>query len=158
MVRKQAIAEYQDINADPFRIREDNEHLMANPDGADYKVKGGLLVNQKWNRGSKDIAKARAVNVERYDLDDSDALKVEVPLVMSVEYLQEMVRNRQISLRMFRAALLMEKARRAGTQPRDLGLDKGFVFRARHVVTPVPRTPLNYGTDTDQYISNICEG
>jgi hypothetical protein len=158
IIRKQAISEYQDINADPFQISEDNKQLMANPDAADYKVRNGILVNQRWNRTSKEIAKARAVNIERYDLEDSEALKVEVPLVMSVEYLQGMVRKREMSLRMFRAALLMEKARRAGTQPRDLGLDKGFVLRARHVLTPVPRTSLKYGLDTDKDIFDICEG
>jgi hypothetical protein len=156
-LHKQAIAEYQDIHADPKRIREDNAQLIATVDDSDYKVKGGMLVNQRWNRYSEDIAHAREENIERYDIDDSEALGVAVPIVMSIEYMQRLARNRAIWLRLLRAVLLAEKAKRRALEPRDLGLEKGLVLRSGDVVTPIPRTPLRYGLDTDKYVFDIRE-
>jgi hypothetical protein len=38
-VHKQAIGEYMDLNADPMKIRQDNELLMAKQTQGDWKVK-----------------------------------------------------------------------------------------------------------------------
>jgi hypothetical protein len=158
VLRKQAIAEYHDINADPARIREDNERLIESVDDKSYKVKGGLLVNQRWNRQASEIMQAREANIERYDMDDEESLQVEVPQIMSMEYMAEAMNRRAASLQIFRAALLAEKARRKGVDPTDLGLAKGSLLRGREVVMANPKTPLKYALDTDKYIFDICEG
>jgi hypothetical protein len=104
-----------------------------------------------------EVPRARAANVEKYDISDEDAFAIQVPTVMSVEYLQRLVRSRNTSLKLYRAVLLAEKARRAGEEPRDLGLDKRSVLRSRDVVMPMPHTPLKYGLDTDKYVFDIRE-
>jgi hypothetical protein len=152
-IRKQALSEYQDINADPLAIRQDNERAMASGGvHPDYIVKNGLLVNQKWDRDAPDRARVRARNAERYDMDDRDSLAVEIPYVMSVEYLQHKVRMRNVSLQLYRAALLAEKARRAGKNPPKIRVNNCRIHHGRAVFAAGPVVPLKYAYDTTKYM------
>jgi hypothetical protein len=156
-LRKKAIGEYHDINADPFQIRRDNEKVLSTMEQKGYKMKQGVLVNSKWNRDPKEVAEARAVNVERYDLDDEESLRVKVPLVMSVEFMQEAIAIRATSLQIVRAALIAEQARRRGRTPRNLGLTRGSLLRASDVVVSEPKTALRYELNTDRYLFDLAD-
>jgi hypothetical protein len=153
-----AIAPPKELPPDLIQIRRDNERLIAMAGHDGFKVHGGVLVNQRWNESPGGVAQARARNVAKYDIPDEEALGVQVPTAMPVEYLQELMRKRRTSAKLLRAALLAEKAKKAGEKPPELGLDKQSVPQGRDAVVLIVHMPLKYGRNTDRYIFDIRTG
>jgi hypothetical protein len=152
LIRRQAINEYQDIRADPFKIRADNEQAITERDHPDSVVKRGMLVNQNWERGDDERKQIRKANIERYDLPDEEALKVEVPFVMSAAYLQGGMHRAGIARKLKVMALRMEKARRMRQEYTQTEEPIFRVLRGRDVVRHGPGLALAYTYGTDRYI------
>lgn len=111
LIQKQALSEYSNIRADPFKISADNAKLIKAGDKKGYKIKGGLIVNDEWNRSAEKRKKIREENFKKYELSSDEAYSVEIPAIMSVDYLQAQVYKRRQGLTLFHAALLYEKAK-----------------------------------------------
>ena len=111
IIRKQALSEYDGIKADPFEIQKDNR-LDTNSVSEDYTVKGGMLINQKWDRSNSEWEEMRVANMQKYSISDNEAEQIEIPIIMSIEYLKQMGNNRKQSLLLKRAALRSEAQKR----------------------------------------------
>ena len=120
IIRKQALSEYDGIRADPFRIQKDNP--LDDSNNEDYIVKGGMRINQKWDRSASEWDDLRKENTKKYGISEEDADQIEIPIIMSVEYMRQMGNNRKQSLLLKRAALRYEAQRRGIAQYSDLGV------------------------------------
>ena len=113
IIRKQALSEYDAIRADPIKIQQDNDEIIRNiGSNPGYLVKGGVLVNAKWDRSQEEWAKIRKENAQKYEISREDADKIEIPSVISIDYMRQQCYKRRQSLLVKRAALRAEKARR----------------------------------------------
>lgn len=138
VIMKQALSEYDGIRANPLIIREDNKRLCK--DNPDYTLKGGTFVNQQWGRTPEDWAAIRQQNYEKYHISDEEAEKIEIPSIISIEYMKQLCSNRRQSLLLRRAALRMELAkRRALKKAQDEGRDPS--------TATIPQEERDWGVD-----------
>jgi hypothetical protein len=151
-IKKQAIGDYQDIRADPLLIRQDNERIIAQSGDENCIVKGGVLVDCKWDRDPEERAQIRAANALQYGLSDEEELAVVVPNVIAIEYSQRILARQAAASLMWRAALLEEKMRREGKKAKDLGLGAVTVRRGKEVVRRSPGKALDYTDDAEKYM------
>ena len=113
IIRKQALSEYDGIRADPMKIQQDNDEIMKNiQNHPNYLVKGGVLVNAKWDRTNEEWNQIRKESAQKYEIGKEDAEKIEIPSVISIDYMRQQCYKRRQSLLVKRAALRAEKARR----------------------------------------------
>ena len=113
IIRKQALSEYDGIRADPMKIQQDNDEIIKNiQHHPNYLVKGGVLVNAKWDRSNEEWNQIRKENASKYEIGKEDAEKIEIPSVISIDYMRQQCYKRRQSLLVKRAALRAEKARR----------------------------------------------
>ncbi|OHS94523.1 hypothetical protein TRFO_39313 [Tritrichomonas foetus] len=148
MIKKQAISEYSRIKADPAVIHDDNINL----DDENYIFKGGVYINQRYDLSSSERADVRNAHAERYDLATEESLNVNIIPIMNVDYIQQKMKMRKLSLHMFRAALLLEQGRRKGESKPRLGLEGVSFLPSRKVRVKRARTKLKWGRDTESYI------
>ena len=154
-LKRQALSEYRNMRADPVRIGEDNEALIHSK-GGDVTVKQGMIVNQKWNRGQSEITKTRNTNAEKYAMSRRESDKVEVPILMPIEYIQKQVASRYVSAVLYRAYLINELNRRMGITG-DQDLLKGAqlkLMKGSHLVINRCQTRLAHSTDTTRHIND----
>jgi hypothetical protein len=118
IIRRQALSEYDGIKADPFEIQKDN------PLDIDSVVKGGMLINQEWERGADDWEAVRTENEMKYGMSAQDIENVEIPTVISIDYIKHVVENRRQSLLLKRAAILHEISKRKNEECCDLGVEE----------------------------------
>lgn len=145
MIKKQAISEYDNIRADPLRIQKDNEELINNPEKlkeSGYVFKGGLLVSTKWDRASSEWEKTRMENTKKYEIPKEEAETINIPSVISVDYMRQQYFRRRQSLLIYRAALIAEIARREGKKPESLNVDELQIRSGCDVVIPKASTKL----------------
>lgn len=121
IIRKQALSEYEGIRADPFQIQQDNP--LEDDGSGDYRIKGGMLINQKWERTSSEWDEMRKKNTAKYELPQSVSDTIEIPIIMSVEYMKQMCFNRKQSLLLKRAALRQEAMKRGLGHWDNLGVN-----------------------------------
>lgn len=110
MIKKQAIGEYNRIRADPEKINIDNFDLFT----GEYQLKGGMWVNQKWNKDSSEKADVRKTNKTKYNLTTDEALDVNIPNLMNVNFIHRRMQTRKRNLLLYNAALYAEKEKRSG--------------------------------------------
>jgi hypothetical protein len=122
IIRKQALSEYSGIKADPFEIQKDNPLDFSLADDG-YAVKGGMLINQKWDRSAHEWGEMRNDNIKKYGLTDEEAASIEVPAIISIEYMRQQCDKRRQSVLLLRAAIRNEQAQRAGIAEPDLGIE-----------------------------------
>lgn len=151
MIRKQAIGEYSQIKADPVIINEDNMKLKDEK----YVFKNGLWVNQQWDQSHKEKAEIRNYHKERYNLDTEESLNVDILPILNVDYIVDKMKLRKLALLLFNASLNAEKARRAGTEPPDLGLDGISFIPAKEATLKRAKTKLKWTRETDDYIFDV---
>lgn len=152
LIKKQAISEYDNIRADPFAIQKDNEELINNPEKlkeSGYIFKGGLLVSTKWDRANSEWERARQENTQKYEISKEQAEKINIPSIISIDYMRQQCFKRRQSLLLYRAALLSEIARREGRDPGNLGVDEIQIRSGCDVVIPKASTKLETDTAVD---------
>nr|AAF80456.1 unknown [Trichomonas vaginalis] len=154
LLRKQAISEYDNIRADPIAIQKDNEDLINNPEKlkeSGYILKGGLLVSTKWDRTNSEWERVRKENTQKYEISKEEAETINIPSVISVDYMRQQCFRRRQSLLLYRAALLAEIARREGREPDNLNVDELQIRSGCDVVIPKAKTTL----ESDPAINDI---
>jgi hypothetical protein len=154
ILRKQSLAEYAGIRADPFEIQRDNPLNFSLTD-EEYTVKGGILVNQKWDRSPAEIESVRQENLRKYGLGDDEAAAIDIPVIISIDYLGQLAENRRHSLILKVAAMKAEFARRIGNQAPDLGLQGLKLVPAEAVDLPPPGEALRTEFDTHEVYFDI---
>jgi hypothetical protein len=154
ILRKQSLAEYAGIRADPFEIQRDNPLNFSLTD-EEYTFKGGMLVNQKWDRAPAEVERVRQENLRKYGLSDEEAAAIEVPVIISIDYLRQLAENRRQSLVLKVAAMKAELARRRGNPAPDLGLQGLKLMPAEAVDLPPPGQALRTEFDTDDVYFDI---
>ena len=154
VIQKQALSEYSNIRADPFQISADNAQIKFSTDGDTYRIKAGLLINQEWDRTAEQRKQIQEENTQKYDIDADDAYNVEIPAIMSIEYLQTQALKRRQGLKLYRAALLYEKARRKGKFPEDLGLKSMKFFPDANLRSGKGFYPCEFSHDIESYIDD----
>lgn len=118
IIRKQALSEYDNIRADPFVIQKDNMALGIDENSdEEYTIKGGMLINQKWDRTPREWCEMRAENAKKYMISEEEAAEIEIPSIISVEHMTQLCSNRRQSLLLFRAAIVNEIAKRKKEEP-----------------------------------------
>lgn len=149
IIRKQALSEYDGIRADPFEIQKDNP--LDDSNNEDYTVKGGMLINQRWDRSASEWDDLRKDNTKKYGISEEAAEQIEIPIIMSVEYMKQMGNNRKQSLLLKRAALRHEAQRRGLATFDNLGV-------ADMVLQPSDALTLPPSGDILQLAPNQDEG
>ena len=155
ILRKQALSEYDAIRADPLKIQKDNENLAKEGNTTDYVLKGGVLVNTRWDRTNDEWADVRQKNSAKYSISDEEAQTIYVPSIVSVDFMRQQCFKRRQSLLVYRAALRAEKSRRMGLNNFDLGVEELQIKSGRDVVLPKPCTKLEIENDISKYFYNI---
>jgi hypothetical protein len=135
IIQKQALSEYSGIKADPFAIQKDNPLDFSLADDG-YAVKGGMLINQKWDRSAHEWGEMRNGNIKKYGLTDEEAEAIEVPAIISVEFMRQQCEKRRQSLLLLRAAIRNEQVRRAGITDAELGIEDLVLLPAETLVRP----------------------
>lgn len=154
MIRKNAVSEYANIRADPIRIQEDNDKLHTKLKEGELALKGGFFVNQKWDKSEQERKEEVQSNMEKYNIPEEEAERIEIPPVMQVEYLQKCVEKRRISLLLYRAACIASKALKTGIDHPDLMLEGLAVLPASQAHIRMPRTTLKYTRDPTEYLDH----
>ncbi|KAH0789912.1 hypothetical protein GPJ56_006414 [Histomonas meleagridis] len=153
---KQAISEFRSIRADPLKISQ--EVKKDYQEGrSDIVKKGGILVNQKWDRSPEERAQILKDNIEKFDMNDKESIEIDIPPIMKVNFLQEKTQKRRITDILFRAALLAERAKRRGEQINDLKLENIIVVPGKKVYYHTPFTELKYSTDASSFIFDVSK-
>ena len=162
VIRKQALSEYDGIRADPLKIQKDNDELIkevSKSSGGEYTVKGGVLVNARWDRSPDVWQKIRKENATKYEISQEEADTIEIPSVISIDYMRQQCFKRRQSLLIKRAALRAEKARRDAlkaaqngetvdkTEQVDLGVQELQIRSGRDIVIPKPCGKLETSSD-----------
>jgi hypothetical protein len=114
IIRKQAVSEYGGIKADPFEIQKHNRLDVGLAE--DYTIQGGMLVNEKWDHTAGEQDELRNEKLKKCGLSDDVADAVEIPNIVSVEFMCQAIANRRQSLILKRAALINELLRFAGCE------------------------------------------
>lgn len=156
IIKRQALSEYRNMRADPVKIGEDNSALI-HAKNSTVTVKHGMIINQKWNRGAKEIAETRDRNAEKYAMNQRESDKVEVPIVMPIEYIQKQAASRYISAVLYRAYLINELNKRRGIVTYDQDLLKGAqvkLMKGSHLQIKRHHTRLAHSTDTSRLIND----
>jgi hypothetical protein len=150
LLRKQAIGEYPDIRADPLIIGLHNRDMIrdAKTGNPDHIVKNGRLVRKRYDRTTNERRRDRDTNAYKYDLPDNESLQVRIPSIMSLEYLRNSVSSRVQTLKLERAALIWEMARRKGTKPEDFGMGEMKVIGEVDMGFERPFTVLEHIEET----------
>jgi hypothetical protein len=154
ILRKQSLGEYAGIRADPFEIQKDNP-LDLNRVDEGYTIKGGMLINQKWDRSSAEVEQLRQANIRKYGLSEEQSAAIEIPVVVSVDYLRQLAENRRQSLTLKVAAMKAELGRRRGIASPDLGLQALKLMPAETIEVPPPGEALRTEFDTDDFYFDI---
>lgn len=158
IIRKQALSEYDGIKADPFQIKTDNTVINEGQSDANgYTMKGGMLVNQKWDRNQEEWGVVRKANTEKYGISEADALKIDVPCIMSVDYMKQQIENRRQSLLLNRAAVIDEMARRKGIQNPDLKVQDLVIMQSECLDLPTHEIPLTVSNATAEHFFPVTD-
>ena len=131
LIRKQAISEYSGMRADPYKIQEENERIMRNFQTSDFLCKSGVLVNQKWDRDENEMNEIREENRKKFEISQKEADKIQIPSIMSIDYIKHQCYKRRISLLLYRAALRNELCKRQHKVCKDLGLSELRISSSR---------------------------
>ena len=119
IIKKQALAEYRNMRADPLAIRSENESKISDEtDG--LKMKSGMIINPKWDRSAEEIEEIRRANANAHAIHAKESERVEVPIIMSLDYLQKRVVARYTGAVLYRAFLINTLAQRHGDPNPDL--------------------------------------
>lgn len=154
MIKKQAISEYSGIRADPTKIGADNTDL----NDENYKLKGGLWVNKKWDKSPEEKREIKLKNKDKYHIDIIEALDVDVPLILSHDYLIERVQGRKANLILFNAALSNEYLKRTGEKlPCAAGLSQLKVMTNKVCKVHKPKIVLKASNDISKYVFDVPE-
>ena len=154
-IKKQALAEYRNIRADPVAIRKDNESKI-NSDAGELKLKSGMIINPRWDRSAEEIEAIRRENVERYAMHQKESEEVEVPLIMSIDYLQKCAVTRYAGAVLYRAFLINALAKRRGIEHPDLLKGaKLRVISGEEVFSRRNETVLAHEGDTSNLVLDI---
>lgn len=149
VIKKQALSEYDGIRADPFEIAKDNNLEEV---GEDYAMKGGVLVNQKWDRSAGERELMRKNNAAKYGISQEDADKIKVPIIISLDYMKQLAMNREQSLLLKRAALRREAMKRGLAHWDNLGVADLKLGRATNMNLPTPGEPLVQLDDLEGFV------
>lgn len=152
-IKKQSVSDYSHIRADPFQISADNAQIKNSHLKNGYKLKSGILIHEEWNRTDEDRHKTQQENAKKYDLNPDEAYNIEIPAIMSVEYLQGQAMRRRQALKLYRAVLLYEKGKRKGIIPTDLGLNSVKIFHDHELRAGKAKLPIPYSNNVDKVIS-----
>ena len=156
MIKKQAIGEYSKIKADPAIISNDNINL----EDQNYIFKNGVYINQKWDKSSKERYEIRNDNAERYGMETDESLKVDIVPIMNVDYLNQKMKKRKISLYLFRAAILAEQFRRKKEKKLEsdnanLKLQDVVFLPSRKVRVKRSRSKLQWTLDASSHVFSV---
>lgn len=124
ILKKQALSEYGDICADPFRIKKDNSILREGDSNSEYKMKAGMLVNLKWNRSREDREQTQEENARKYEIPEHEARKIEIPTIISLEFMRQQIEHRRNSVILYRAAIINEMMNRAKNGNENFQIDE----------------------------------
>lgn len=138
IIRKQALSEYEGIRADPFKIQGDNPLAV---DG-NYDVKGGMLINTNWERTSEELDQLREQNAQKYEISQEESDSIDIPIIMSVEYMKQQCFNRKQSLLLKRAALRQEAMKRGLAEYDNLGVGELVIDHSGVLDLPEPGEAL----------------
>lgn len=116
-----------------------------------YILKGGLLVSTKWDKSSSEWEQVRKENTQKYEISKEEAEKINIPCVISSDYMRQQCFRRRQSLLLYRAALIAEIARLEGREPRNLDVDELQIRSGCDVVIPKATTTL----ESDPTINDI---
>lgn len=142
ILKKQALSEYGGIRADPFQIQKDNSILREGDSNSEYKMKAGMLVNLRWNRSREDRDKIQEENARKYEISEHEASKIEIPIIISLEFMRQQLEHRRNSVILYRAAILNEMMNRSknGSKEfddfKDLQVDEFLILPAEKLCLP----------------------
>lgn len=137
MLKKQALSEYGGIRADPFQISSDNSSILREGQtNQEYKMKAGMLVNLKWNRSKDDINRIKEENIAKYEISEEEADKIEIPIIISLEFMRQQLEHRRNSLLLYRAALLNEMRNRKMDVGDDLQIQELHIIPTEQLRLP----------------------
>lgn len=153
IIRKQALSEYDNIRADPFVIQKDNMALGNDENSEEeYTMKGGMLINQKWDRTTQEWEEMRVENAKKYMISEEEAASIEIPSIISIEHMTQLCSNRRQSLLLYRAAIVNEIAKRKNEEPvfdvKDLCL-----MPAEFLCIPNNQNKLEYSKTNEFFFS-----
>ncbi|OHT11202.1 hypothetical protein TRFO_01137 [Tritrichomonas foetus] len=137
ILKKQALSEYGGIRADPFEIQKGNCNLREGEANGDYKMKAGMLVNLKWNRSREDLNKIQEENARKYEIPEKEANEIEIPIIISLEFMRQQLEHRRNSVLLYRAAILNEmKNRNLPTETDNLMVDELMIIPSGKLCLP----------------------
>ena len=145
ILKKQALSEYGGIRADPFQIQKDNDILREGEANNGYKMKAGMLVNLKWNRSREDLARIQEENARKYEIPEEKAEKIEIPIIISLEFMRQQLEHRRNSVLLYRAAILSEMRNRKMAESDDLKVQDLMIMPSEKLC--LPKTALNCKVD-----------
>lgn len=156
IIRKQALSEYDGIKADPFQIKNDNQQINeGESDASGYTMKGGMLVNQKWDRNQDEWEEVRKGNTAKYGISEADAAKIDVPCIISVDYMKQQIENRRQSLLLHRAAVIDEISRRKGIPNSDLKVKDLVIMPSECLDLPTHEINLPIGNASPEHFFQV---
>lgn len=136
ILKKQALSDYGGIRADPFQIQKDNSILREGDSNSEYKMKAGMLVNLRWNRSREDRDKIQEINKRKYEISEQEASKIEIPIIISLEFMRQQLEHRRSSLILYRAAIINEMKNRNIYEGDDLQVDEFLILPAEKLCLP----------------------
>ncbi|KAK8860334.1 hypothetical protein M9Y10_011998 [Tritrichomonas musculus] len=136
ILKKQALSEYGGIKADPFKIQEDNSFLREGDSNSEYKMKAGMLVNLRWNRSKEDRNKIQEENARKYKISEQEAEKIEIPIIISLEFMRQQLEHRRNSVILYRAAIINEMMNRNIYEGKDLQVNEFLILPAEKLCLP----------------------
>lgn len=156
LIKKQALSEYDGIRADPLKILKDNEEAIRNIDSSEHIYKGGVIVNNKWDRSTESLEAIKKKNINKYIISEEEAEDIHVPIIMSIDYLKQQCYKRYNSLLLYRAALISESAKRKGEQSPDLQMSNLSIISGTDIkiIKQYQSIPVTFGTSLIDGISD----
>ena len=159
MLRKQALSEYEGVRADPILIGEENQkECEGNPE---YTVKSGIFVNLKWDRTPDEWKDIRLQNQRRFNIPDDVAAKIEIPTILSTQYMLQAITSRKQTLLLKRAAIRFEKLKRQAQKlgvslkkfgPLHLGVNELSIAPANILELPEFQNKLKFSNKSQYYV------
>lgn len=154
MIKKQAISEYSQIRADPTAIGSENANLKDQ----NYKLKGGIWVNKKWDKTPEEKRATRQKNKDKYHINTIDALQIDVPFIMSYDYMIERLQSRKVNLILYNQALANEYEKRTGERLPSSGNLSQLKFMNNKVCKiHKPKIELRSSTDISKFVFDVPE-
>ena len=115
-------------------------------------------MNKKWDKTPEEKRATRQKNKDKYHISTIDALQIDVPFIMSYDYMIERLQSRKVNLILYNQALANEYEKRTGERLQStVGLSQLRVMNNKVCKIHKPKIELRSSTDISKFVFDVPE-